>query len=82
MIKDKIKALRLTGILTVLSSILLIVLIFITKLIINNSITSINVSLITNYLFVKFATASLILFTIGTAEILISKYLYSKKKAN
>lgn len=80
LIKDKIKALRLTGILTILSSVLLIILIFITRLIVNTKITSINISLVTNYLFMKFATTSLILFIIGTIEILISKYLYSKKK--
>ena len=79
-IKDKRKALKLTGILTILSSILLIVLTFILKLILTASITSINISTITNYLFMKFVYTSLILFIIGLIEIIISKYLHIKNK--
>lgn len=78
-IKDKRKALKLTGIITLLSAILLVVLTFIIKLIINSSINFINISIITDYLFMKFVYTSLIMFIIGVVEILISKHLYSKK---
>ena len=78
-IKDKIKALRLTGILTIISSILLIVLTFIIKTILNSNITFINVSILTNYIFKKFTYTSLILFILGIIEILISKYILSRK---
>ena len=78
-IKDKIKALRLTGILTIISSILLIVLTFIIKIILNSNITFINVSILTNYIFKKFTYTSLILFILGIIEILISKYILSRK---
>ena len=54
LIKDKIKALKLTGILTMSSSILLIILSFIIKIILTSNITTINISTITNYIFVKF----------------------------
>ena len=78
-IKDKYKALKLTGIITISSSIFQISLTFIIKIIINSSITFINVSKITDYLFMKFIYTSLILLIVGIVEILISKYLYSKK---
>ena len=79
LIKDKIKALKLTGILTMSSSILLIILSFIIKIILTSNITTINISTITNYIFVKFIYTSLILFIIGIIEIILSKYIYSKK---
>ena len=79
LIKDKIKALRLTGILTISSSILLIVISFIIKIMLNNNITTINISNITNYIFMKFINTSLILFILGIIEILLSKYIYTKK---
>lgn len=79
-IKDKIKALRITGILTISSSLLLIVLALIAKFIINTSVTSINLSSITNYLLMKFASTSLVLFVIGLIEIIISKCIYLTKK--
>lgn len=79
LIKDKIKALRITGLITMSSSILLIVLTFIIKIILNTTVTSINISTITDYLFMKFANTSIILFLIGLIEILISKYVYAKK---
>ena len=78
--KDKIKALRITGILTISSSLLLIVLALIAKFIINTSVTSINLSSITNYLLMKFASTSLALFIIGLTEIIISKCIYLTKK--
>lgn len=78
-IKDKIKALKITGIVTISSSILLIVLTLIIKLIITNKFTGINISSITNYLFLRFVYTSLILFVIGIIEIIISKYLISKR---
>ena len=81
-IKDKIKALRLTGVLTIISSIVLISLIFIIKIILNNNITFINISILTNYLFKKFTYTSLILFILGMIEILISKYILSKRISN
>ena len=73
--KNKIKTLKISGIVTISSSILLLVLILTLKLIISNTITKINISTITNYLFIKFIYTSLILFIIGLTEILISKYL-------
>ena len=78
-IKDKIKALKITGIVTISSSILLIVLTLIIKLIITNKFTGINLSSITNYLFLRFVYTSLILFIIGIIEIITSKYLISKR---
>ena len=78
-IKDKLKALKLSGVITMSSAILLVVLTFIIKLFINSSIKFINVSIITDYLFTKFVYNSLLLFVIGTIEILISKYLQMKK---
>lgn len=78
-IKDKIKALRLTGLLTVFSSFLLIAMSFIIKIMLNNNVTIINISTITNYIFLKFVYTSLILFIIGLIEILISKYIYARK---
>ncbi len=74
-IKDKLKALKLTGILTILSSILLILVSFIIKIMLIKNITTINISNITNYIFRKFISTSLILFIIGLIEILISKHL-------
>ena len=79
-IKDKTKALKLTGTLTISSAILLIILTFITKIIINISVTTINISSITNYIFKKFLYTSLILFIIGLIEIIISKYIYTRKR--
>ena len=78
-IKDKIKALKITGIVTITSSILLIVLTLIIKLIITNKFTGINIGTITNYLFLRYVYTSLILFIIGIIEIIISKYLISKR---
>ena len=73
--KNKTKTLKISGIVTITSSILLSVLILTLKLIVNNTITKINISSITNYLFIKFIYTSLILFIIGLTEIIISKYL-------
>lgn len=78
-IKDKIKALKLTGILTISSSFIIIIITFIIKIILNTNITSINISTITNYIFLKFVNISLILFIIGLTEILTSKYIQAKK---
>ena len=78
LIGDKIKAIRLSGILTISSSILLIITTFIIKIFINNSINFVNLSFITNYLFIKFIYTSIILLIIGLLEILISKYMYKK----
>ena len=79
LIKDKLKALKLTGILTISSAFLLIVISFIIKIMLANNITIINISNITNYIFRKFITTSIILFFIGITEILISKSLINKK---
>jgi hypothetical protein len=59
---------------------ILIVLALIAKFIINTSVTIINLSSITNYLLMKFASTSLVLFVIGLIEIIISKYIYLTKK--
>ena len=79
LIKDKLKALKLTGVLTISSSILLILVSFIIKIMLTNNITTINISNITNYIFIKFIRTSIILFIIGITEILISKYLIKKE---
>lgn len=79
LIKDKLKALKLTGVLTIFSSILLILISFIIKIMLTKNITTINISNITNYIFIKFISTSLILFIIGLTEILISKYLIRNK---
>lgn len=79
-IKDKLKALRITGIITISSSILLATLSLVVKIIIGISITSINLSTITKYLFIKFLITSLMLLLLGILEIFLSKYLYSKRK--
>lgn len=78
-IKDKRKVLNLTGILTISSSILLIIITYTIKTIISMNLRTINLSIITNFLFMKFLINSLILFTIGILEILISKFIYPKK---
>lgn len=74
-IKDKLKALKLTGIVTISSSILLIVITFVIKIMLINNITTINISTITDYIFQKFINTSLILFILGLIEILLSKYI-------
>lgn len=79
-IKDKSKALKLTGSITIISSLLLIILILIIKIIINESITMINLSSLTNHIFKKFINTSLILFIVGIIEILVGKYLFIKKR--
>ena len=79
-IKDKIKALRITGVITISSSLLLITLSFIARVIVNTSVTSINLSTITKYVFTKFISMSLILFIIGIIEILISKCIFKSIK--
>ena len=79
LIKDKLKALKLTGILTISSSILLIIISLIIKILLTNNITIINISNITNYIFKKFISTSIILFIIGITEIIISKSLINKR---
>lgn len=79
-IKDKNKALRLIGTITLSSAILLFVLSLISKIIIKNMITTINLSSIINYLSKKIIKTSIILFLAGLIEIIISKYFYVKRK--
>lgn len=79
-IEDKRKALKLTGVLTILSAFIIIILPFILKFIINKTITNINLSIFTNYIFKKFLISSLIIFIIGIIEILLGKYLYIKHR--
>ena len=78
-IKDKIKALRITSIITMSTSVILVILSFIIKLVIKTTVTNINLSWITNYLLLKFITTSLILFVIGVIELIISKLLSLKR---
>lgn len=78
-IKDKRKAMKLVGILTISSSILLLILSLIIKIILNINVTAINISNITSYLFLKFVNTSLILLIIGIIEIIISKNINHKK---
>lgn len=79
-IKDKLKALRITGIITISSSALLIILSLIAKFVINTFVTNINLSFMTDYLIIKFASTSLVLFVLGLIEIIISKCIYLTKK--
>lgn len=74
-IKDKIKALNLIGILTVISGVIIITLTFIIKVIINNLIKEINISTLLNYIFIKFIYTSIIICLLGITEITISKYI-------
>jgi len=78
-VKDRLKALKITGIITTLSSIVLIVLTLITKIILTATIKSINISSIINYLINKLTYNSIILLIIGLVEILLSKYISTKK---
>ena len=78
-IKDIIRTLKLTGIITIISSFTIVSLTLIIKLILNNTVTSINISVITDHIFQKSAKTSIILLVIGLTEILISKHLYHKK---
>lgn len=78
-IEDKKKALKLTGILTGSSGIILLSLILILKLIIDNSIFVINISSITNNIFNKFLYNSIILFIISLIEIILCKYIKEPK---
>lgn len=79
LIKDKSKAIKLTGIITILSSIFLIIISLIIKILLTKNITIINISNISNYIFKKFITTSIILFIIGIIEILLSKIIVYKK---
>jgi len=78
-VKDRLKALKITGIITTLSSIVLIVLTLITKIILTATIKSINISSIINYLINNLTYNSIILLIIGLVEILLSKYISTKK---
>lgn len=78
-IKDKKKALKLSGILTGTSGVVLLFVIFILKMIIDNYIHTINVSSITDYIFNKFIYNSLIILTIGIIEIIICNFIKSNK---
>lgn len=79
-IKDKQKALKLTGILTISSSLLILILMFIAKIILTTFIKTINLSVIINYLSVKFIKICIVLFIVGIIEILTSKYILHKEK--
>lgn len=79
LIKDKSKAIKLTGIITILSSIFLIIISLIIKILLTKNITIINISNISNYIFKKFITNSIIFFIIGIIEILLSKIIVYKK---
>ena len=80
--KDKLKALSLIGNMTIISSIILLVLLLTIKVIINNYITKINLSVITNYLFKKIMYANIIMFLIGISFIIINKYIIIVTKKN
>lgn len=79
-VKDKEKGFKLTGIITISSSFLLLLIPRITKTIIDKKITAINMSPITNYISKEFEFTSIILLTLGIVEILVSVYI-SKRKA-
>ena len=48
------------------------------RVIVNVTVTSINISNVTGYLFVKFLYSSVILLLVGVVEILLSKYIYNR----
>lgn len=78
-VKDKIKVLKLIGLLMVIASFLLLVLIFVVKLVVSYNINFINITSVSNYIFMEFVNVSLILFVIGLIMILISKYIAGRK---
>ena len=78
LIKDRGKALMITGVITLSSALLLVLLTFVVRIIINSTVTSINISTIISYLFSKFLYSGVILLLIGIVEILLSKYIYSR----
>lgn len=80
-IENKIQALTIIGYLTLTASIVLTIIMFIIKVFINNIVTLINLSVITNYIFKKILFTSLILFLIGLAEVVISKYISILKES-
>ena len=77
-VKDKRKVFKLLGLLKIISSSILMVMSLIIKIIINNIITKINLSFITNYIIGKFMHISITLFIVGVIEIIISKTIHSK----
>lgn len=79
LIKEKYKALKILGITTITTSVLIILLIFIANIILKNNINFINISIITNYLLKQFARNSLYLAIIGIIELILSKYIYLKQ---
>lgn len=80
LVKDKVKALTLIGNIAITSSIVLLILSLITKIIVNNYITKINLSVITNYLFKKIMHTNIIIFLIGISCIVASKYIFMTTK--
>lgn len=80
LIKDKQKALKLLGFITILSSLLIIVLSNILNIIINSNITFINISIFSNYLLKTYTKNSTYLLFIGLLELIISKYIFKTKK--
>ena len=80
LINDRVKMLRIIGVITIMSSVLLIVLSFVVRLIVNNTVTGINISNITRYLFNKFLYTGIILMLMGIIEMFLSKYIYNKNR--
>lgn len=77
--KNKWKALKINGLISIISSILLIGVTFIIRSLISISVDFINLTSLVDYIFYKFLIISIILFVIGLIEILVSKYFINRK---
>ena len=82
LMKNKYKALKLLGIITITTSIATIIMIFIASIILKTKITLFNVSVITDYLLKEYGKNSLYFSLIGVIELILSKYLHKRQNKN
>jgi len=75
LIKDKQKALKILGKITIISSITIMILIVILSIILKDNINFINISIITNYLIKEYLKNNLIILIIGITELIFSKLI-------
>ena len=78
LIKNKEKAQRLLGIITILSSIIILFLILVVSIILKNNINYFNISIISNYFLKQYTKNSLYIILIGIIELILSKYVLKK----
>ena len=79
-IKDNKKAIKISGILSILSGVFILTISLIFNLIITNYINMINLFQVKSFILNKFYYNSIILLTIGIIELLISKYIIKPNK--